>query len=158
VKRKVIIAMMAVLVTAIAGLGADKKKNEGLKSERGIRRDFQALRSMIQDISSSCPAGFPGMQISGELKGLEREYEQLEGRPEADRDVFMRKYAEFSTKAALANPLVRKSPIMFVVRRQYPPDHHNTETMFAIRRCILTGTRSSSPCGRTWTTTTIFMK
>jgi hypothetical protein len=31
---------------------------------------------------------------------------------------------------ALANPLVCAQPIVFVVRNQYKPDHHNTETMF----------------------------
>ena len=33
-------------------------------------------------------------------------------------------------EALLANPLVSGSPILFVVRHQYRPDHHNTETMF----------------------------
>lgn len=33
-------------------------------------------------------------------------------------------------EALLANPLVRESPILCVARKQYPFDHHNTETMF----------------------------
>jgi len=33
-------------------------------------------------------------------------------------------------EALLANPLVRDHPILFVVRRQYKADHHNTATMF----------------------------
>ncbi|MDQ1255523.1 MAG: hypothetical protein QG656_115, partial [Candidatus Hydrogenedentes bacterium] len=32
--------------------------------------------------------------------------------------------------ALLANPLVNASPLVFVARRQYKSDHHNTETMF----------------------------
>ena len=30
----------------------------------------------------------------------------------------------------MANPLLTAQPILFVVRPQYLPDHHNTETMF----------------------------
>ena len=33
-------------------------------------------------------------------------------------------------EALIANPLVSGQPILFVVRHQYAPDHHNTETMF----------------------------
>ena len=32
----------------------------------------------------------------------------------------------------LANPLLCSHPILFVVRKQYRPDHHNTETMFQV--------------------------
>jgi hypothetical protein len=35
-----------------------------------------------------------------------------------------------SREALLANPLVRGQPILFVVRQQYRPDHHNTATFF----------------------------
>ena len=31
---------------------------------------------------------------------------------------------------AVGNPLVTARPIVFVVRAQYPGDHHNTATMF----------------------------
>ncbi|HOX38403.1 MAG TPA: hypothetical protein PL033_10490 [Candidatus Brocadiia bacterium] len=36
----------------------------------------------------------------------------------------------FSHKALTANPLLTVHPILYVVRPQYLPDHHNTETMF----------------------------
>lgn len=32
--------------------------------------------------------------------------------------------------ALLAEPLLTRQPLLFVVRKQYKPDHHNTETMF----------------------------
>ena len=38
--------------------------------------------------------------------------------------------ARLQREALLANPLVSGRPILFVVRPQYKPDHHNTETMF----------------------------
>jgi len=39
-------------------------------------------------------------------------------------------YEELRREALIANPLVSGRPIVFVVRPQYAPDHHNTETMF----------------------------
>ncbi len=33
-------------------------------------------------------------------------------------------------KALIENPLLSRQPILFVVRPQYLPDHHNTATMF----------------------------
>ncbi len=38
--------------------------------------------------------------------------------------------AALARKALVANPLVSGQPILFVSRRQYPGDHHNTATMF----------------------------
>jgi hypothetical protein len=35
-------------------------------------------------------------------------------------------------EALLANPLLRRQPLLFVVRRQFAPDHHNTETFFQV--------------------------
>jgi len=35
-----------------------------------------------------------------------------------------------ATAALLANPLIQQQEILFVVRRQYAPDHHNTATFF----------------------------
>jgi hypothetical protein len=45
----------------------------------------------------------------------------------------IRTAAEFESlrrEALLANPLLRGQPLLFVVRRQYGPDHHNSATMF----------------------------
>ena len=37
---------------------------------------------------------------------------------------------EIKKDALLSNPLVSSQPILFIVRKQYRPDHHNTATMF----------------------------
>jgi hypothetical protein len=42
--------------------------------------------------------------------------------------------AALQREALAANPLVRDWPILFVVRRQYAPDHHNTATFFPAAR------------------------
>jgi hypothetical protein len=39
-------------------------------------------------------------------------------------------FAALQREALTANPLISGQPILFVVRHQYKPDHHNTETMF----------------------------
>ncbi|MBM4044964.1 MAG: hypothetical protein FJ279_07615 [Planctomycetes bacterium] len=43
---------------------------------------------------------------------------------------FLAEFSAFQREALAANPLVCGQPILFVVRHQYKPDHHNTETMF----------------------------
>ena len=39
-------------------------------------------------------------------------------------------FAALQREALTANPLVSGQPVLFIVRHQYKPDHHNTETMF----------------------------
>lgn len=39
-------------------------------------------------------------------------------------------FAALQREALLANPLLAEQPLLFVVRPQYLPDHHNTETLF----------------------------
>jgi hypothetical protein len=42
--------------------------------------------------------------------------------------------ADLQRDALLAHPLIRRHPILFVVRHQYRPDHHNTATFFPSAR------------------------
>ncbi|HSV73558.1 MAG TPA: hypothetical protein VLH79_07350 [Chthonomonadales bacterium] len=44
----------------------------------------------------------------------------------------MERFERARRTALIANPLVSEQPIVFVVRPQYAPDHHNTETMFQV--------------------------
>ncbi len=39
---------------------------------------------------------------------------------------------ELRRRALLAHPLLRVHPVLFVTRKQYRPDHHNTATMFQV--------------------------
>lgn len=41
-------------------------------------------------------------------------------------------FEELQRRALLANPLLRGHPILFVARKQYRPDHHNTATIFQV--------------------------
>ena len=44
-------------------------------------------------------------------------------------------FAKLRREALIANPLVSGQPLLYVVRSQYRPDHHNTETMFQTGEC-----------------------
>lgn len=50
-------------------------------------------------------------------------------RSAAERDL-----SDFARVTLLANPLVTRHPLLFVVREQYRPDHHNTATFFPSAR------------------------
>ncbi|OGV70867.1 MAG: hypothetical protein A2283_14150 [Lentisphaerae bacterium RIFOXYA12_FULL_48_11] len=115
--------VLAIVIPALVAGAMDKKGDVE-------KPDFEALRWMIQDVGGTYPSEYPGLQLSKELRELEREYRQLETQPEANSVVFLKKYEELLRKATLANPFLKKNPILFVVRHQYKPDHHNTETMF----------------------------
>lgn len=79
-----------------------------------------ALRAAIDDLSATFGKDY--------AKGSDfrRRLDDLEGRSDAVEAEF----AQLRNEALLANPLLTRRPILFVVRPQYRPDHHNTETMF----------------------------
>lgn len=121
--KKTATGILLLVFVAVAAIAGDSKNPD-------IVPDFESLRWMIQDISSSYPAEYPSLQFNRELRELECEYRQLNSQPGTNREVFIRKCDGFSRKVALANPILKKNPILFVVRHQYKSDHHNTETMF----------------------------
>lgn len=41
-------------------------------------------------------------------------------------------YRTLQRAALLAHPVLRKHPVLFVTRKQYKPDHHNTATLFQV--------------------------
>lgn len=79
--------------------------------------DLKTLEAAVRDIMSECGDAYPR---GGEFF---RKLQALENGSRAD-------FGKLQREALLANPLVNGSPIVFVVRRQYRPDHHNTATIF----------------------------
>ena len=74
-----------------------------------------SLRQAIEHLAITRPAQFPrAAEFLGRLAA-------------ATNDAA---FAELQREALLAHPLLTAQPILFVVRHQYRPDHHNTETMF----------------------------
>ncbi len=88
--------------------------------------DCAALRAAIRDITASFPGQYPrGGEFLEALAALEARLTAA-APVRADIDAFV----QLRREALTANPLVSSRPILFVSRRQYRPDHHNTETVF----------------------------
>ncbi len=79
-----------------------------------------AIRDLIADFGPKYPAG------EEYLRRLDAIEQQMATGSDLDQAAF----GELQREALVANPLVRGTPILFVVRDQYSPDHHNTETLF----------------------------
>jgi len=76
--------------------------------------EMEAVRAAIEDLTDTFGGRYPR---GGEF------LRRLETADTAQLVALQR-------EALLANPLVSDQPILFVVRRQYAPDHHNTATLF----------------------------
>jgi len=82
------------------------------------------LRAAIGDLVNELGARYPsGGEFLRRLDAIEK---QIASDAESGREAF----ARLQREALVANPLVGAAPILFVVREQYQPDHHNTETIF----------------------------
>jgi hypothetical protein len=74
-----------------------------------------SLRAAIEDLAATFKERYP--KAEEYLRRLDRAREGAE-------------FEKLRREALVANPLVGGQPIVYVVRAQYVPDHHNTETMF----------------------------
>ena len=84
----------------------------------GAPAEVAALRDAVADLRASFGAAYPrGGEFMERLAGWEKN--------PASGD-----FAALQREALLANPLVSGKPILFVVRKQYRGDHHNTATFF----------------------------
>ena len=112
----ILILLLLVALAAPAWCAAPAKS--GLPSEG----DHATLRAAIQDLITTFRDQYP----EGE-KFLSR-LEQMETSPKGPKA--RAKFLELQRQALTANPLVGENPILFVVRKQYKSDHHNSATMF----------------------------
>jgi len=90
-----------------------------------LEQRFAALRAAIEDLAATFGRRYPKAgEFLARLEALRREASKLDKRDlEAKFDALQR-------DALLANPLLTAHPILFVVRKQYRRDHHNTATVF----------------------------
>ena len=104
--------------TLVAPLLADSLPNASTN-------EVAALRNAIRDLSATFGTRYPGgVSFLARLDKLGQPA-QL---PREDFD-------KLRHEALIANPLVSGQPLLYVVRSQYRPDHHNTETMFQTGEC-----------------------
>ncbi len=136
-RQMVLVFFVGCLIFSVAG-GEPRDMAKRLEA-----LNFPALRSAIEDLTRSFPDVYPqGAEWLRELGTLEGKRAEIEkklgsGKPEdlSDGEAFLSEFTAFQRRALIANPLVSGQPILFVVRAQYRPDHHNTETMFVTGEC-----------------------
>jgi len=118
-----VIALAAILLTwPVSARPAAGREFAPAKEQRA------ALRAAIEDLMASFGDRYPGgRDYLAKLAGMERRLDEA-GR--ADIAGIGAEFAALQRSALIANPLVSGRPILFVVRRQYKSDHHNTATMF----------------------------
>jgi len=93
-----------------------ERKREIARRRGGAAAD--RLRAAVGELAGRFGASYPAAVL----------LERLDAAEAADDDAALERLA---TEALVRrNPLVAGQPILFVTRKQYQPDHHNTETMF----------------------------
>jgi hypothetical protein len=125
------ITLRACLVSAFATLVAPAWADS---LPEASTNEVVALRTAITDLTATFGSQYPGG--SAFLARLDQMGQPAQ-LPRAD-------FEKLRREALVANPLVSGQPLLYVVRNQYRPDHHNTETMFQTGEC---NTRSFQPGG-----------
>ena len=92
------------------------RRREIAKDNGGTASD--KLRAAIQELGRLFGSRYPEQALSARLDALET----------ADDAAALDAFAHDAL--VVNNPLVADHPILFVTRKQYRSDHHNTETMF----------------------------
>ena len=84
-----------------------------------------ALRNAITDLTATFGSRYPsGKSFLARLDQMGR-----------SARLSQEDFEKLRREALTANPLVSGQPLLYVVRSQYRPDHHNTETMFQTGEC-----------------------
>ena len=116
--------------TAARRAAAERARQDAARREaaEAVRTTCGPLRAAVEDLAGTFGPRYPGAKgFLDRLADLERRLES------ASPDALKALGEELRTlerEALVASPLVSGQPILFVVRQQYRPDHHNTETMF----------------------------
>jgi len=115
----------AVLAYVLVMVAADATPPAAMGS--GEARQVTALRAAIDHLEATFGPAYP--QAAAFRSRLDQwQAESCAGQPgDAAR---LARFEVLKREALLANPLVCRQPLLFVVRKQYARDHHNTETMF----------------------------
>ena len=111
-----------------AGAEQHRRDAERQKQVEAVRQTLEPLRLAIADLVDDFGPKYPkGKDFAGRLDALGKRFD--EAQPQ-DMGKLASEMEVLQHEALVANPLVSGHPILFVSRRQYRPDHHNTETMF----------------------------
>lgn len=125
----------------------DKIDNETLAilEDFKFQAGFNPLKLAVENLTNEFHGDYPAEFISTlrnyeyELLQLALEHEEAipdnqgngsNGRISEKLEDFKDRFELFRKEALIANPLVSNQPILYVVRHQYKPDHHNTHNFF----------------------------
>ncbi|MBN1819027.1 MAG: hypothetical protein JW828_16830 [Sedimentisphaerales bacterium] len=130
----------------VAGRIDPEASSRRFAREQGIRNlkafvhslDLDSLRWAVKDLVETFPQQYePGPEAIRQMDRYQSLFVEHEISYGTDLTYWERlvketgKQAEqFRRDMLLANPLLSDHPILFVVRSQYRPDHHNTATLF----------------------------
>ncbi|MEW6237621.1 MAG: hypothetical protein AB1656_19735 [Candidatus Omnitrophota bacterium] len=103
----------------------EKKRREWMAA---LTNGAASLRQAVADLSESFGKRYPkGRDYLTRLGEIEKKANQADF---AEWEKINADFDSLRREALIANPLVTGQPILYVVRPQYLPDHHSTETMF----------------------------
>ena len=108
--RKICIALVLILVFTAAGFAVSP------------------VRMAVEDLAKTFGDEYP--HAKDFLEQLDQIESKLENIPADQQQPIREAINSLADKALKANPLVTRNNILFVVRKQYRSDHHNTATMF----------------------------
>ena len=125
-----VVCLLAALAGSVDAAERGRRRKPGrLQQTAGTSRLAEdSLRAAIEDLTSTFGGRYAqGKQYLARLDRLRQQQAAAKG--EQAKQVLARLQA-LSREALIANPLVSGRPIVFIARRQYRSDHHNTATMF----------------------------
>lgn len=111
-----------------ARLEAARLKQEHETRHQAIRQLLATLRPAVEALTNADKSRYTiGPAILARLDQIQL---SLASAPLEESQSLLNEVQTLQRQALLANPLLTEHPILFVVRPQYQPDHHSTETMF----------------------------
>ncbi len=106
----------------------NRVKRQAVIEQFNSELNLMSLEKTIRFLSKRY-SSYPAKKYLSQLKLIKNKVANLEKTLE-DEPNLIDQVKAFQREALIANPLVSDHPIMFVVRKQYKRDHHNTATLF----------------------------
>ncbi|MHC4657117.1 MAG: TolB family protein, partial [Planctomycetota bacterium] len=126
-KNTVRYILFSALVILLSASQIPAKVATGQSSALGAEKQI-ALRAAIEDLITTFGPRYPrGKEYLAQLDRIEQ---RLKKAQKPDLSDIKADFDNLQHQALIDNPLVSGRPILFVMRRQYKSDHHNTATMF----------------------------
>jgi hypothetical protein len=101
--------------------------------------NLEGLRALVQTFPRDT-----GTALLARVDVMEKDLSALQASPPDDTSHAFARIRGEQRAIMLANPLLTAHPVVFVVREQYRPDHHNTATLFQVGEV---NTQSFTPGG-----------